>query len=107
MDESNFSCSRLDRIVIGGGGGPANIVDPLRNCYNELFCGSSGLNLGGGFTHFRFYLYMYQQKTLYQTLAILELLGGTGVNVAGWLFLLQLACTGGAAEYLFGGGGGR
>ena len=51
MDESNFSCSRLDRIVIGGGGGPANIVDPLRNCYNELFCGSSGLTLGGGFTH--------------------------------------------------------
>ena len=38
IDESNFSCSRLDRIVIGGGGGPANIVDPLRNCYNELFC---------------------------------------------------------------------
>ena len=61
IDESNFSCSRLDRIVIGGGGGPANIVDPLRNCYNELFCRKSRFDLGRGsiFNNFRFHRYMF------------------------------------------------
>ena len=32
IEDSNASGSRLERIVIGGGGGPANIVGVFRNC---------------------------------------------------------------------------
>ena len=33
---SNASGSLFERIVIGGGGGPANIVGLLRNCCYEI-----------------------------------------------------------------------